>query len=476
MALNTGSAVLSADAYAAMIEQVMPEVPRLFDQTDRLSKLIGKGKSITISDRFARGPMLKYIGGTFQMFNPDNGVVGSGSGLNSISFQVGYYYTNYAVALSFRAKDTTATGGQSRIEVFATQQAEAMQELAVYEDITLHGDGTGLLTNASSAVASPGTGDTLTFAGANDTLGINMLREGMAVNVCAIGTGSIGSVPNNVGTADAGGVVRANATKAGYPAIITGIDYDARKVSLDSVITGLTTGDRLQVVGLLLTPAVTGQAGYPSTSFTSGTDSFRHGIPYANQIDTTLYYNGLNRAVQPQINPTAYNLSGAPQTANHILIIRDRMTQRRDASVLKGLFGISHMAQRANAMNIGISVSEWQRHAGANEPLLDLMPANIDYEESYVVGGMVHYLSKRQPRDRTDYFNPKLWGRAEVFAGPRPMSWGGQTVWPTLSSTAQLQAGLQMFWEQAFDWYCQDPGAQMVLYNAAVPQGYTPGT
>lgn len=308
-----------------------------------------------------------------------------------------------------------------------------------------------------------------------------MLREGMAVIVCATGTGTIGSVPGggvqDSGSVNVGGTVRANGTNAGYPHIITAIDYDARKVTLDSTVTGLTTGDRLQIVGLLKTPAQTGKAGYPNTDFTAATtDSFRHGIPYANQVDNTLYYGGVLRSGLPQINPVRYNLQGAPMTANHVLICRDRLTQRRDPSVLQGLMGLCHMSQRAQAMNIGISVSEWQRTASANEPLLDLMPKNIGYEDSFVVGGIVHYLSKRQPRDRIDYFNPKLWRRAELFAGPRPMAWGSQTIWPTFSSTAQIQSGLQMFWEQAFDWYCMDPGAQMVMFNAGIPQGYTPGT
>lgn len=483
MPVSGSNVVSGGDAYPAMIEAIAPEVPRIFEQTDRLSKLIGKGKAIPISDRFCREVILKYVGGTFQAFDPDNGVVGTGSGLATTSFQIGYYYSNYGVALSFRAKDTTQTAGQSKIEVFATQQTEAMKELAVWEDIQLHTDGTGLLTNASSAV----TATTMTFASSSDTLGVNLLREGMAVFVCAVGTGTIGEVPTGT-TADTGGVLRANATKAGYPAIITNIDYDARKVTFDSTITGISTGDRIQIVGVPngvaftagLGGTQTGNSNWPGGGATppvwSGTDSFRHGIPYANAVDTTLYYGGLNRATVNQINPVAYNIQGAPMTANHVLIIRDRLTQKRDQSAISGLFGICHMSQRAQAMNVGIAVSEWQRNSSANETLLDLMPKNIGYEESFVVGGMVHYMSKRQPRDRVDYFNPKLWGRAELFAGPRPMSWGGQTVMPTWSSSGQLQAGLQMFWEQSFDWYCQDPGAQMVLYNCGIPQGYTPGT
>lgn len=485
MPVSGSNMVAAGDAYSAYIETVLDDIPRLFEQTKQLSGLIGPGKNVTIGDRFARGPMLKWVGGTFQSYNPDGGVVGTGSGLAATSFTVGYFYSNYGVQVSHKAMDVSKGSGVSKIDIFATQQSEALTEIAVYEDICLHTDGTGLLTNASSNVVTNAGGDTMTFAGANDTLGINLLREGMAVAPCAVGAGYVGNVPlgglANGSVSDVGGALRANATKAGYPGIITNIDYDNRKITLDSTFTGLTTGDRLQIVGLLMQPATAGSSGYPGApgvvpSWTSGTDSFRHGIPYANQVDTTLYYNTINRATFNQINPVAYNLQGAPITANHVLIIRDRQTQRRDPSVLQGQFGICHMSVRASAMNIGISVSEWQRDSANNQPLLDLMPKNIGYEDSFVLGGMTHYLTKRQPRDRVDYFNPKLWGRAEVFPGPRPLKWGDTFLMPTLNSSGQYTAGLQMFWQQAFDWFCQDPGAQMVIYNANIPTGYTVGT
>jgi len=463
MPLATG-AVAAADVYSAMIETVAQQVPVLMEQTDSLNKMIKKGKVEKISDRLCRAPLVRYYGGVFQKFDADGGVIGSGSGPLVTHMMLGYQYSNYGISISNRSRDTTADAGQSRLQTFAFQQANALKEVAVYNDIMLHTDGTGLLTNESSSISG---GNTLVFAGnagttfpipyhgsaLQDSLGVNLLREGMAVEVFS----------------SALSAKRANATRPGYPAIITNIDYDSRTVTLDSTITALTQGDRLAFTGLSAT-LNSATSTWPLTG-----DSFRHGMPYVNGINTSWYYNGILRSTLNQINPVAYNAQGQFLTHNHILIARDRLYQKRDASVFKGMFGIISMAQRAQLFNIGISISEW--HRGAKDKLIDLMPESMDYEESVVAAGIPHYISKRQPRNRADYINPsKLWGRAQLF-DLRPKKFGDNGyLMPMWSSTGQLIASEQMFWEEAFDFYCKDPGAQMVIYNIGVQSGYTPGT
>lgn len=464
MPVSGSNVVAAADAYSAMIEKVSSVTPVLVEQTDTLSRLIKKGKVEQISDRLCRVPLVKYYGGTFQKFDADGGVIGTGSGMSITHMMLGYIYSNYGVAISNRTRDTTSNSGQSKIQVFATQQMQAIKELAVYNDITLHTDGTGLLTNESSAISGT-TG--LTFAGnagttfpnpyygsaLQDGLGVNLLREGMAVEVFS----------SNLATK------RANGSKAGYPAIITSIDYDARSVTLDSNITGLTQGDRLSITGLTAT-LNSGASSWPLTG-----DSFRHGMPYVNGVNTAWYYNGILRSSLPQINPTVVNAQGQFLTHNHILIARDRTYQRRDASVFKGMFGIMNMAQRAQLFNIGISISEW--HRGPKDKMIDLMPESMDYEAEFIAAGIPHYISKRQPRNRVDYINPgKNWGRAQLF-DLRPKKFGDNGyLMPMWNSTGQLIAAEQMFWEESFDFFCYDPGAQMVIHNLGVQSGYTPGT
>lgn len=457
-------AVGATDLYSAMIETVAQKTPLLMEQTDTINKMIKPAQVEKISDRLCRVPLIRYIGGVFQKFDADGGVIGSGSGMVTTHMMVGYQYFNYGVSITNRTRDTTADTGQSRINAFAFQQAQALKEISVYDDIMLHTDGTGLVTNESSAI----TGSTgLTFAGnagttypipyhgsaLQDSLGVNLLREGMAVEVFS----------SNLATK------RANATRPGLPAIIQNIDYDARSVTLDSTITGLTQGDRLAFTGLTPTLA-TAQSTWPLSG-----DSSRHGIPYVNAVATSWYYNGILRSTLNQFNPVAYNAQGQFLTHNHILIARDRLFQKRDGSVFQGLFGIMSMAQRAQLFNIGISISEWHRQT--NDKMIDLMPSSMNYEESVVAAGIPHYISKRQPRNRVDYINPsKLWGKAMLFDW-RPKKFGDNGyLMPMWNSTAQLVAAEQMFWESAYDFFCYDPGGQMVIYNVGVQSGYTPGT
>lgn len=452
-------AVAAADLYSAMIERVAETTPLLMEQTDTINKMIKAAKVEKISDRLCRVPLIRFIGGTLQKFDADGGVIGSGSGMLTTHMMVGYQYANFGIAITNRTRDTTSDAGQSRIQTFAYQQAQALKEISVYDDIMLHTDGTGLLTNESSLA----TGTTqLTFAKgdisnvypipfhatstAADSLGVNLLREGMAVEVYS----------SNL------------ATNRGATRILN-IDYDARSVVFETAVAGLTTGDRLAFKGLSGTLA-TGQSTWPLSG-----DSFRHGIPYVNAVSTAWYYNGILRSSLHQYNPVTYNAQGQFLTHNHILIARDRLFQKRDGTVFQGLFGIMSMAQRAQLFNIGISISEWHRQT--NDKMIDLMPSSMNYEESVVAAGIPHYISKRQPRNRVDYINPsKLWGKAQLF-DLRPKKFGDNGyLMPMWNSTGQLIAAEQMFWESAHDFFCYDPGGQMVIYNLGVQSGYTPGT
>lgn len=450
MPVSGSNVVAGADALQAMIEKVRPKLEHFFESTSRLAKLIGKANVETISDKLYRIPILKYKGGTFQKFDADNGALGYGSGLLVDKLTAGYIYTSYGVTMSQRAMDTTASGGQAVVNVFSYQLAEAMSEMAVYDDIVLHGSGDGILTNSGSATSTWSGGATYTFAGATDTLGVNRLREGMAIEVFDT----------------TGATKRVNGTNAGYPFIIDHIDWDNKVVYLNATVTAAAASDIFAFTDQSSTgQRQTGQSGWPLTG-----DTFRHGIYYANDTNTAHYYLGTLRSSLPQLNPSTVSASSSSWTHNHTLQMRDKLIQRRDESVLSGMFGIVHMAQRAQAFSIGIAISEWFR--GKKDEMIDIMPSNIGYEESFPFAGFMHYISKRQYRDRVDYINPKLWGRAQLHDTRFHEKNGQGPLFPTRASSGQLKAGWEFFLVQAFDFVCFDPGGQGVITSLTVPSGY----
>jgi hypothetical protein len=450
MPVTGSNVVAAADALQAMIEKVRPKLEEMFERTNRLGKLIGKGPVETISDKLYRIPLLKGYGGTFQKFDADNGVLGYGSGMQVDKLTAGYIYTNYAVAMSTRSMDATATSGQAVVKVFATQLAQAMGELAVYDDMTLHGSGDGKLTGSSSATGSWSGGTTYTFAGASDTLRVNRLRELMAVEVFDT----------------TGATKRANTTNAGYPFIIDHIDWDNYVVYLTNTVTTATSGDILVFTDQSSTGTrQSGQSTWPLAG-----DTWRHGIYYANETNTSLYYLGIQRSAMPQLNPAAVAASSASWTHYHTLQVRDKLLQRRNEEDFMGMFGIVHMAQRAQAMTIGITISNWFR--GPKDSMIDLMPSNIGYESAFEFAGLTHYVSKRQYRDRVDYVNPKHWGRAQICDTDFYQTPDGTMFFPTRASTGQLRAGIEFFVKQGFDYVCYNPGSQGVITGLGVPTGW----
>lgn len=448
-------AVAVADVYQAQLEKVRDKLQVYFETSEQISGLIGKaGEVETISQKLYRIPMMLYRGGNFQKFTADGGDMGTGSGMKLNALTAGYIYSDYVVEVNLEAIDTTSKPGQSIVNVFAKQLSEAMTELKCYDDVAFHGDGKGLLTNASSLYASAAWsgGDAYTFALSTDFLGIGKLREGMAVSVW--------------GNASTKRVTSAT------PLQIDHIDYTNKVVYLNGTVTGGATGDLLAFANITsATSYASFSSTWPGTSAVPAltADTFRHGMYYANDNTSTNYYLGQLKSTITQLLPTSVNASSSSLVFPHGLLMLDGIVQRRDPDVVKGLKGIAHMSQRAAVHAIGISISNWFR--GASDKMIDVMPSNIGYTDTFEFCGIPCYLSKRQDRSRFDFINPKLWGRAQLH-DTKFHEVGGRTLFESRTSTGSLKAAQQFIITQAYDFVCYDPGAQGYIYNLALPSGY----
>ncbi len=448
--------VAVADVYEAQLEKVRDKLQQYFETSDQISGMIGKaGEVETISQKLYRIPYMLYRGGTFQKFNADGGDMGAGSGMKLDKLTAGYIYSDYVVEVSLESIDTTSKPGQSVVNVFAKQLSEAMTELKAYDDIHFHGDGSGSLTNASSAVGNSGSASaTMTFAGSTDYLGVGKLREGMAVTVY-----------NGAGTTQ-----RATSVT---PLFIGTIDYSNKIVTFANSATATsTTGDVLAVAGLASADdLLTGQSGWPGTSAapTLTADTFRHGFRYANDVTTTTYYLGKQRSAVPQLIPSRVNASSSSLVFPHGLLMLDNIIQRRDADVVRGLQGIAHMSQRSAVHSIGIAISNWFR--GASDKMIDVMPSNIGYSEKFEFCGIPCTLSKRQDRSRLDFINPKLWGRAQLH-DTKFHEVGGRQLFESRTSSGTLKAAQHFIITQAYDFVCYDPGAEGYIDALTLPSGY----
>jgi hypothetical protein len=448
---------------SAQIEKVRGKLEEYFENGTNLFNLIGKsGEAVTVSRYLYRIPIMRYVGGQFRKFGANGGTLGIGTGMKLTHLLGGYFYSVYGIRVNTETKDTTRTSEQSVLNVFAEQLARIMSEVQIYADISLHTDGTGILTNGASAIAA-GPPATMTFAAATDFLGVHRLRQGMCVDVW-----------NN-----AGSTKRAAATAA--PIIIESIDTINKLVTFDQGVTALSTAGGGDIIAFrdmdIYGPAAltTMSATWPATGVAGGLggDSFRHGIPYSNNVTTSNYYLSVLKSSLPELLANRVNGASGTITFNMIQRVIDGIIERRDESALSGLMGVAHMAQRTAVFNLGTAISNKQITGDSFGRNLDNHPSNNRYADRFEAGGIQFIISKRQASDRVDLFNPSKWGRAQV----RDMYFFGEDsgypkTFPGRGSDGTLSAYEEAFMIQAFDWVNHDPGSGGYIDSLALPALY----
>ena len=449
-------AVSVTDVVYAQIERVRNKLQTLFETSSELSGMIKKagGDKVEISRYLYRIPIQLYRGGNFHKYSTDGGSLGIGTGMLISSLEAGYITTVRSYRVTDEEKDTSATSAQSVVNVFQKTLADAMTESQVDDDITLHTDGTGVLTNQSSATNGS---TTLTFAGATDTLGINRLREGMTVDAW-----------------DSALASKRAPTSGTAPTFLSSIDYTGKIVTLSQSIASLTATDVLAFPDLDAygpSTLVSFSSTWPGDGLSNGPgltgDSFRHGIYYVNDATTSNYYLGKLKSTIPQLLATRVNASSSAFTFAMPLQGLDAIIQRRDPETVKGLKGICHMKQREAIFQVGVNISNWNR-GQTSDKMPDLMPSNLQYTANFDLCGVPTMISKRQYTDRIDFINPSLWGRAQTH-DTRFKTVSGKSVFEVRTSSGTIAASQEFHIEQAFDFVCYDPGVGFYIDSLAVP-------
>ncbi len=451
-------AVSVINVVAAQIERVRDKLQPIFESSSEVAGMIKKagGDKVEVSRYLYRIPLQQFRGGNFHKYNADGGSLGIGTGMLVTSLTAGYITTVRSYRVTDEEKDTSATSAQSVVNVFQKTLADAMTEAQIDDDITLHTDGTGILTNQSSATNGS---TTVTFAGATDTLGINRLREGMCVDAWDA-TGANKRAPGS-GTA---------------PTFITAIDYTNKVVTLSQSIASLTATDILAFPALDVygpSTLTSFSSTWPGDALTNGPgltgDSFRHGIYYANDATTSNYYLGKLKSTIPQLLATRVNASTSAFTFGMVLQGLDAVTQRRDKEATRGLKGICHMKQRQAIFQIGVNISNIYLKGGEQGgKMSDLMPSNVEYTDTFDLCGVPTMLSKRQYTDRIDFINPSIWGRAQTH-DIRFKTVSGKTVFEVRGSDGTISASSEFHIEQAFDFVDYDPGVGFYIDSLHVP-------
>lgn len=445
------------DVTSAQIEVVEREMQLLFEESDQISAKVKKSEKVQQVSRYLyRIPFMYYRGGAFHKYSANSGSLGKGTGMKLGSLTAGYITSIRAYKVTREQQNTTSNRKLSTIDVLAETVAHAMDDSMIDDDIGFHGDGSGLLTNTSSAQ----TTTVLTFAGASDTLGVNRLREGMQVDVWKSD-------------------LTVNLSVAMDPVVITKIDYTAKTVTLSDAVTGANNQTNvLAFPGLEsygpAAPAY-GQSTWPDKTVAGGIggDSFRHGLQYINNTDSSLYYLGVQRSTVPQLMPAIVNASSSGITFDHGQLLIDQLIQRRSVTSGKNLTGIFHMAQRSAVQKLGVTISNVFIQANANNggPSKDLQPTNNGYTDGFEFCGIPCVLSKRQDKSRADFVDFKKLFRAELHP-IRFYEVDGRKFFEGRDTNGAVTADVNFHIEATYDHGSLDPGTGGVIHTLSVPTGY----
>lgn len=449
------------DTVAAQLEQVRPILQEIFETSDQISSLFKKNsKNVQNLSRYLyRIPLQQFRGGTFKKYSANEGSLGKGTGMLLTSLQAGYFYSIMMFRVTDEQVDLSQNTKQSVVDVMAKTLADGMMEAGINDDIALHNDGTGELTNPSDTLPAA---NQLTFNTAGDTLGVSRLREGMACDIWS-----------------STGATKRTGFSVGAPLIINTIDYSSNTVTFNQNVSDMIATDLIAFYDLdVYGPATltSFSAGWPATGAltTAGgltNDSFRHGLYYAHDFNNSNYYLGKQKSALPQIQPTKIDGNGQALQWSHGFAMLDKIRKRRSPDVAKGMTWIFPLAQRQVVFEEGVSIATKLLQGDSFGKSIDLTPTNQNYSDTFNYVDNIAYVSKRQYNDRIDAVNLKNWARAEVFP-LRPYEKQGKTVFEGRASSGLLAAYSEFGFHAAYDFVCYDPGAEGAVINLQVPANY----
>lgn len=384
-----------------------------------------------------RVPVLLSNGGDYQAINLDGGDLGSGSLMDTAFMTLGYFSNDIAYQIPMLAAFATKTNQQAIKNALQFTIEKAIDEMAVYNEIGLFQDGTGVLATAT-AVSGTGTGP-ITYTLETSQFSAIRLRGFNAL----------------VDIADSGNVVRGTGWR------INSINFTASTVTLTGG-TSLTTHDTDQIIF----------PGMAAVGATISAGSWRNGIYTFNTTTTSGSLLGLSYASAYELACPQVNGASGFYTPSLVFSGASQLTQRRNDSAIEGMVGICHMAQRVSWYLQGVTIANQFLRPGEAAESVDLAGQGLKYDKTFEAGDVMHYVSRYANKSRVDWLNPKNFGWVQLNDISFIQTPEGQRVFIGHSTTTgNPVAGYQLYASNTSNLYSVDPGASCVVYSLAVPSG-----
>lgn len=426
-------AVAVADVVNAQLQTYVDALPLLMDKVNTASSRIKDGAKYIkqISNQSFRIPVITSRGGKFQAYSMAEGDMGRGTGFKVQQMTQTYFATEIAIEMDEETIETSKTGDQSMVNALQFNLKNALEELAIYNDVAFHNTNNGLIATATGYSSQ-------VYTCADSAFGTNLLRDGQDVVIAnsAIGTSKTSDV-------------------TGSRVSITSIDKVNKTVTVTGSISGAAATDTILSAGSCLVAAG------------AITPVWKNGLYYFNNNISSGTILGLNVATYPEIVASRVNGLSATVSPSYGLQLKDYIRQRRGPDALKGLIGFVHMAQRSQIYNQQVAISEYATQK--TNTLQDVMPTAGD---DFTWCGVNHVVDEHQNKSRIDWVNLKNWGIAKLFEPRFKTDLSGNKIFELRGSSGGVAAGYIFYVQQADNWFCIDNGAQGYMDALAVPSNW----
>lgn len=441
----------SSQVVSTMLEQVRPKLAYFLAKKE--SKFAQNFKKSSEKHRVSawtagsgavlawRVPVLLNIGGDYQIISLDGGDLGTGSMMNTGYMTIGAFETDIAFNVPARAAFATKTQQQAITDALQFSIGNAISETALYNEIGLFQDGTGVLATATNVSGAGTAGTNVTYTLETGAFGPNRLR----------GKNTLLDVANssNVLLSLGARVVSINWPTGNQVVVLSAGTYTP------------TTTDRLVFPG----------AG-PISTTTLASGSFRYGLYTYNTTTTSGSLLGLAYSSAYELACPAVNGASGPWTVDLIFAGKSQLIQRRDDEAFAGIIGVCHSAQRAAWYKNGVTIANQFIRPGEAAKSIDLAGQGTGYGDVFDAGDVTHYISRYADKSRVDWFNPKNFGKVQLDDINFMQTPEGQRIFIGHSATTgNPQAGFQFYVVCTDNIYSVDPGCSTVFYSLAVPAG-----
>lgn len=442
---------ITSQVVSTMLEQVRPKLATyLVKSESKFSKLFQKGAEKHRVSAWTAGsgavlawriPVMLSVGGDYQVISLDGGDLGTGSMMNTAYMTIGAFETDVAFQVPARAAFATKTQQQAIANTLQMSIGSAIKETALYNEIALFGDGTGVLATATAVTGNGNAGTDVVYTLETSAFTFIRLRgKGQLVDIT-----------------DSGNVIRHVGAR------IKSINFAANTVTV-------TAGS------VNYTPSATDQIVFPGmgpiTSTTIASGSFRYGLYTFNTTNTTGSLLGLAYSNAYELACPTVNGQGGFFTPSLIFAGKSQLIQRRDDEAYAGILGACHMAQRTSWYLEGITIANQHIRPGESAKNIDLAGQGTAYGDTFEAGDVIHHVSRYANKSRVDWFAPKNFGYVELDEINFMQTPEGQRIFIGHSSTTgNPQAGYQFYIINTRNVYSVDPGCSVVYSNLIVPTG-----